>query len=225
MEWMAHNAAFSPPTGADIDAVVLGETRQWICAKADKAWKATQELVYNHQLCYDGQLAAFTGETERTLQEKWGEISECICQLMGMEGVSHYVCLGLALQVLNKLSIIPIYLTFSMQIPMEMGYCPKTCIYQTGTQTREELPHSRRSSKLPTSYPRSSSGLPMKERWMTAVQRECPLWLTQWLGDIHRLGPTPNQKAPPAAIVHPHPAQGRAHTRLPENQHISHHQG
>ena len=76
--------------------------------------------------------------------------------------------------------------------------------------TREEIPHSRRSSRPPTSYPRSSSGLPMKERWMTAVQRECPLPLTQWLGDVHRLGPTPDQKASPAAIVHLHPAKGRA---------------
>ena len=76
MGQMAHNMAFSPPSGADVDAVVLEETRKHICTKADKAWKDTHDLVYNHQLRYDGQLAAFIGDAERTLQEKWGKIWE-----------------------------------------------------------------------------------------------------------------------------------------------------
>ena len=50
---------------------------------------------------------------------------------MNVEGASHDAYLSLALQVLNKLSIILIDLTFSMQIPMVMGYCPESCIYQT----------------------------------------------------------------------------------------------
>ena len=64
----------------------------------------------------------------------------------------------------------------------------------------------------------------MKERWMTAVQREHPLQLTQQLRDICRLGPTPNQKTPPAAVVHPVQLQGEcAHAHFPEDQHIGHH--
>ena len=42
------------------------ETLQQLCAKADKAWKDTNNLVFNHQLCYDGQLAAFISNAERS---------------------------------------------------------------------------------------------------------------------------------------------------------------
>ena len=52
-------------------------------------------------------------------------------------------------------------------------------------------------------------GVLKSERQMTAVQREHPLRLTWQLEDICRLGPAPDQKAPAAAIVHLHPAQGR----------------
>ena len=68
--WMVCNATFSPLTGADNDAVMQEETRWWIHTKADKTWKDTH---------YDRQLAAFIGDTDRTLQEKWGEIWEHIC--------------------------------------------------------------------------------------------------------------------------------------------------
>ena len=68
MGQMACNVAFSPPTWADVDAAMLEETRQWIRTEAEKAWKDTHELVYNHQLQYNGQLAAFIGDAERTLQ-------------------------------------------------------------------------------------------------------------------------------------------------------------
>ena len=93
MGQMAHNATFSPPTGADIDAAVMEETRWWIRTKADKAWKDNHELVYNHQLHYDGQLAVFIGDAERTLQEKWGKIWECVHQPADTEGASHDACL------------------------------------------------------------------------------------------------------------------------------------
>ena len=128
--WMAHNAVFSLLTGADNDAAMQEETRQWNCSEADKAWNDTHELVYNHQLHYDGQLVAFIGYAERALQEKQGEIWEHIHQLADAEDVLHDACLGLAFQVLAKLPTIPIDLTFSMQIPLVMCYCPESCIYQ-----------------------------------------------------------------------------------------------
>ena len=61
---MACNVAFSPPTGANVDAVMLEKTRQQIHAKADKAWKDNHELVYNHQQHYNGQLVAFIEDAE-----------------------------------------------------------------------------------------------------------------------------------------------------------------
>ena len=117
MRQMAHNMAFSPPTGADVDAAMLEETKWQNRTEADKAWKATHELVYNHQLHCNGQLAAFIGMVKEPSRKNG----------VGSGNVSA----------------------------------------------------SSRSSRHPTSYPRSLSGLPMKKKQMTAVQRECLLWLTQ----------------------------------------------
>ena len=39
-------------------------------------------------------------------------------------------CLGLALQVLNLLPQIPIDISFHMQIPLTIAYCPESSIYR-----------------------------------------------------------------------------------------------
>ena len=48
-----------------------------------------------------------------------------------MAGVPHNACLGLALQVLEKLPTIPIDLNYHMPIPMMLAYAPKSYAYQT----------------------------------------------------------------------------------------------
>ena len=48
-----------------------------------------------------------------------------------MAGVSHDACLGLALQVLNKLPTIPIDLSYCTPIPMMLAYGPELYAYQT----------------------------------------------------------------------------------------------
>ena len=106
--------------------------------EADNAWMDTHELVYNHPLHYDEQLATFIGDAERTLQEKWGEIWECIHQLADVEGVSHNTCLRLALKVLNKLLTISIDLTFSILASI-----------RSGAQTREKPLHQGEVQSLP----------------------------------------------------------------------------
>ena len=46
------------------------ETMQQLCAEANKVWKDANDLVFQHQLCYDEQLTAFISDAERTLQKK-----------------------------------------------------------------------------------------------------------------------------------------------------------
>ena len=48
-----------------------------------------------------------------------------------MAGVPQDACLGLALQVLDKLPTIPIDLTYHMSIPMMLAYGPESNAYQT----------------------------------------------------------------------------------------------
>ena len=74
---------------------------------------------------------AFISNAERSLQEKWDEVLECICRLTDVTGVSHNACLGLTLQVLDKLPTIPIDLSYFMPIPMMLAYGPESYTYQT----------------------------------------------------------------------------------------------
>ena len=114
------------------------ETLQQLHTKVDKAWKDTNNLVFNHQLHYDGQLMAFISNTERSLQEKWDEVWECVRRLADMAGVSHDACLGLTLQVLDKLPTIPIDLSYHMPIPTMLAYGPESYTYQTWHEDRGE---------------------------------------------------------------------------------------
>ena len=107
------------------------ETVQQLHAEADKVWKDANDLVFQHQLCYDEQLTAFISDTERTIQEKQNEVWGHICQLADMAGIPHNAFLGQALQVLEKLPIIPIDLTYYTPMPMMLAYTPKSYAYQT----------------------------------------------------------------------------------------------
>ena len=60
------------------------------------------------------------------MQKEWDEVWECIHKLTDMAGVSHNACLGLVLQVLNKLPTIPIDLSYCMPIPMMLAHGPES---------------------------------------------------------------------------------------------------
>ena len=107
------------------------ETLQQLRTEADKAWKDTNDLVFNHQLRYDGQLVAFISHAERALHEKRNKVWECVHRLTDMAGISHNACLGLALQVLDKLPTIPKDLSYHTLIPMMLAYGPESYAYQT----------------------------------------------------------------------------------------------
>ena len=99
-------------------------------SEADVAWKEMHEVMYNHQLHYDGQLATFLVDAETALNNMHGEVWDAICALAESESIMYDACLGPTLQVLNLLPQIPIDISFHIQIPLTIAYCPESSIYR-----------------------------------------------------------------------------------------------
>ena len=127
---MAQNAVYSNLPGCQALDKKHEETLQQLCAETDKAWKDTINVMFNNQLQYDAQLAAFISNAKRTLQ-KWDEVWGCIHRLADVAGVPHEACLSLALQVLKKLPTIPMDLSYCTLIPMMLAYGPESYAFQT----------------------------------------------------------------------------------------------
>ena len=100
-----------------------------LCSEANVAWKEMHEVMYNHQLHYDRQLATFLTDAKTALSDMWGEVWDTIHALAESEGITFDVCLGLTLQVLNLLPQIPIDISFHMQIPLTITYCLESSSY------------------------------------------------------------------------------------------------
>ena len=90
-------------------------------------WKEMHEVMYNHQLYYNGQLAIFFTDAKMALNDMCGKVWDTICALAESESVMYDACLGLTLQVLNLLPQIP---SFHMQIPLTIAYCLESSIYR-----------------------------------------------------------------------------------------------
>ena len=105
-------------------------TTHHLCSEADVTWKEMHEVMYNHQLHYDGQLAMFLMDAKMALSNMWGEVRDAIHALVESEGITFDACLGLTLQVLNLLPQIPINILFHMQIPLTITYCPESSVYR-----------------------------------------------------------------------------------------------
>ena len=60
-------AAYSAILQEDITEAEHEATTRRLHSKADAAWREMHEVMYNHQLKYDQQLATFLKETETTL--------------------------------------------------------------------------------------------------------------------------------------------------------------
>ena len=97
-----------------------------LCEEVDKAWENTNNVVFDHQLRYDVQLAGFITSTKTILQEKWDEVWECVQSLTEVAGIPQDICLHLALQVLELLPTIPMDLSFYATIPMVLAYGPES---------------------------------------------------------------------------------------------------
>ena len=72
-------------------------TTHCLCSEANVAWKEIREVMYNHQLCYDGQLATFLTDAKTALSDMWGEVWDAIHTLAESEGIMFNACLHLAL--------------------------------------------------------------------------------------------------------------------------------
>ena len=99
-----------------------------LCSETVAAWKEMHEVMYNHQLHYDRQLATFLTDAETALSDMRGKVWDATFILAENEGID--ACLGLALQVLNLLLQIPIDISFHMQIPLTIAYCPESSVYR-----------------------------------------------------------------------------------------------
>ena len=115
------------------DRVLDDECKATTChlhSEADVTRKEMHEVMYNHQLHYDEQLATFLVDAKMTLSDMQGEVWDAICTLAESEGITFNACLGLTLQVLTLLLQIPINISFHTQIPLTIAYCPESSIYR-----------------------------------------------------------------------------------------------
>ena len=101
-----------------------------LCSEADVAWKEMHEVMYNHQLHYDRQLATFLMDTKMALDDIRGTVWDAVHALAENEGIMFDACLGLVLQVLNLLLQVPIDISFHTQIPLTITYCPESSTYR-----------------------------------------------------------------------------------------------
>ena len=99
-------------------------------SKADAALKEMYKVMYNHQLEYDRQLAAFLKEMETTLSNMRDQVWATVRALTENEGITFDDCLSLALYVLHLLLQISVDVSFQAQIPLLIAYCPESSIYR-----------------------------------------------------------------------------------------------
>ena len=58
-------------------------TTHHLCSEADVTWKEMHEVMYNHQLHCDWQLATFLADAETALSDMWGKVWDAIRALVG----------------------------------------------------------------------------------------------------------------------------------------------
>ena len=74
----AWEAAYSAILRDDIMEAECEATTHHLHSEADAAWKEMQEVMYNHQLEYDQQLAAFLKETDYPHQHEGPGMDHCL---------------------------------------------------------------------------------------------------------------------------------------------------
>ena len=123
-------AAYAAILWDDITEAEHEATMHRLCSEADAAWKKMHEVMYNHQLEYDQKLAAFLKEAETTLINMRDQIWTTIHTLAENKGITFNDCLSIALDVLHLLLQIPMDISFQMQIPLTIAYCPESSVYR-----------------------------------------------------------------------------------------------
>ena len=99
-------------------------------SEADTAWKKMHEVMYNHQLEYDRWLTDFLKEAETMLANTRDQIWTAVHTLVESKGMTFEDCLNLMLHILLLLLQIPVYVSYQMQIPLTIAYCPESSVYR-----------------------------------------------------------------------------------------------
>ena len=122
-------AAYMAILWDDITEAEREATTCCLHSKADATWKKMHEVMYNHQLEYDWQLTDFLKEAEMTLTNMRDQIWTTVCTLAESEGMTFKDCLNLMLHILLLLQI-PVDVSYQMQIPLTIAYCPESLVYR-----------------------------------------------------------------------------------------------
>ena len=118
----------------DITEVECEATTRRLHSEADATWKKMHEVMYNHQLEYDQRLTDFLKEAETMLANMRDQIWTIIHTLAESEGVTFEDCLNLTLHILLLLPQIPVDVSYQMQIPLTITYCPKSSVYRSHSE-------------------------------------------------------------------------------------------
>ena len=112
------------------DDIMEAECEAMTChlhSEADAAWKE----MYNHQLKYDWQLAAFLKETETNISNMRDQVWSAVHASTANKGITFSDCLSLTLQVLHLLLLIPVDISIQTQIPLTIAYCLEKIALET----------------------------------------------------------------------------------------------
>ena len=126
----AHEATYAAILQDDITEAEREPTTHCLHSEADAAWKKMHEVMYNHQLEYNWQLSDFLKEAEATLTNMRDQIWTAIHALAESEGMTFEDCLSLTLRILPLLLQIPVDISYDMQIPLTIAYCPESSVYR-----------------------------------------------------------------------------------------------
>ena len=126
----AWETAYAAILWDDITEAEHEATTHHLRSEADATWKKMHQVMYNHQLEYDWQLADFLKEAKMMLANMRDQIWTTVRALTESEGVTFKDCLNLALRILLLLPQIPVDVSFQMQIPLTIGYCLESSVYR-----------------------------------------------------------------------------------------------
>ena len=126
----AQEATYAAILWDDIMEAEHEVTTHHLHSKADATWKKMHEVMYNHQLEYDWQLINFLKEAETMLANMRDQIWTAIHALTESESMTFKDCLSLVLRILLLLLQIPMDVSYQMQIPLTIAYCPESLVYR-----------------------------------------------------------------------------------------------
>ena len=153
----ALEAAYSTFMWDSISEDKCEATTHHLCSEANAAWKEMHEVIYNHQLQYDGWLATFLPEAKTALNDMQAEVWAAVHTLAENEGITFNACLGIMLQV------IPIDISFQTQIPLTITYYLESSIYRRWCPEQGSVSPLRKEIRASHTLSKVLAGLPANQ--------------------------------------------------------------